>query len=807
MPQVFDGITILDFTWGMPGSLATMVLSDFGAEVIKVEPPGGDPFRDSPGAIQWNRGKKSIALDLKGADGREDIQRLARQADVVIESFRPGVTQRLGIDYETLSAGRPDLVYCSLTGFGTKGPYAHYKGYEGVVAAKSGRMMTFVKQNRPDGPNYAAVPNASYSAAVALLRGVIAALYVRDRTGLGQKVETSLLQAMTPYDLRDWVVWQMSVKDPQTYFEDPSLLHTRPITGFLAARTKDGRWIQLANTVERLFRTMLHALDMDHIYEDPRFQRLPAILDEHRDAYHEMVLERVQEKTLDEWMDIFLSPTVNVAAEPYMTSQEAMDHPQVVHNGHILDVEDPRLGRTRQLGPIVTMSETPGGPQGPAPDPGQHTDEVLGRLNGRAKATTHSSLPPPAYPLEGVTVLDLSAVINGPLACSLLAEMGARVIRIESPEGDLLRKVWSGLSVHRTMAGTEGLCLNLKSAEGQQILHKLVAKADILVHNMRPGAPERTGIGYEQLRQINPNMVYVYAGGYGSTGPYSHRPSMHPIPGAVCGGAMAQLGRDILPPPERDITIDEIMEVSRKLGRANDSTADQNSSMAISVGMLLGLYARERLGRAQYIEGTLLGGNAYANVEDFFWHQGKPQRLVPDAQGYGLNALYRLYPARNGWVFLACPLEEEWRALGTIIGRQDLLEDPRFSTRQSRERHDDALAQELEQVFATKDALEWEKLLTVADVACVKAEDRGMYQFYDDDPHVRENRFTTEVETPRLGTFWRHSPILRFSHSKSKVGPGPLKGEHTKAILQELGYSDAETSELKERRIIDWEEP
>ena len=240
MPQVFDGITILDFTWGMPGSLATMVLSDFGAEVIKVEPPGGDPFRDSPGAIQWNRGKKSIVLDLKSADGRENVQRLARQADVVIEGFRPGVTQRLGIDYETLSAGRPDLVYCSLTGFGTRGPYAHYKGYEGVVAAKSGRMMTFVKQNRRDGPNYAAVPNASYSAAVALLRGVIAALYVRDRTGLGQKVETSLLQAMTPYDLRDWVVWQMSVKDPQTYFEDPSLLHTRPITGFLAARTKDG---------------------------------------------------------------------------------------------------------------------------------------------------------------------------------------------------------------------------------------------------------------------------------------------------------------------------------------------------------------------------------------------------------------------------------------------------------------------------------------------------------------------------------------------------------------------------------------
>ena len=113
MAQVFDGITVLDFSRGMPGSIATMVMSDFGAEVIKVEPPGGDPFRDWPGSIQWNRGKKSVILDLKAAEGREKVRRLAQHADVVIENFRPGVTERLGIGYEELSATRPDLVYCS----------------------------------------------------------------------------------------------------------------------------------------------------------------------------------------------------------------------------------------------------------------------------------------------------------------------------------------------------------------------------------------------------------------------------------------------------------------------------------------------------------------------------------------------------------------------------------------------------------------------------------------------------------------------------------------------------------------------
>ena len=149
MAQVFDGITVLDFTSGRAGGVTTMVMSDFGAEVIKVEPPGGEKFRNSPGSIQWNRGKKSVVLDLKTREGRDDARELARRSDVVIENFRPGVAQRLGIDYATLRDGHPGLVYATLTGFGSQGPYAHYKGYDAVVAAKSGRMMMFAEQDPP----------------------------------------------------------------------------------------------------------------------------------------------------------------------------------------------------------------------------------------------------------------------------------------------------------------------------------------------------------------------------------------------------------------------------------------------------------------------------------------------------------------------------------------------------------------------------------------------------------------------------------------------------------------------------------
>ena len=676
-----------------------------------------------------------------------------------------------------------------------------------MVAAKSGRMMMFSSQNPRQGPNYVVTQGVCHASATALVRGITSALYVRERTGLGQHVETSMLQAVTTYDHVSWVHGQMVQNRPDEYPPDPSVGTGRGNpTGYLPARTRDGQWIQLGNVVERLFHSMMHSLDMDFIYEDPRLKNAPYLDREAVPVLERIMLEKVQQKTLDEWMAIFLSREGNAAAEPYLTSEQALDHPQIVHNGNVRNAEVPGIGAVRQLGPVVNMSGTPGEPQGPAPALGQHTDEVLSRLGNGAKTPHHDAKAAmPAHPLEGITLLDLGTVINGPLGCALVAELGARVIRIEAPGGDWGRQ---GLpfSAHRTMAGSECICLDLKEPEGQEIMGKLAAKADLLLHSMRPGAPERTGIGYEQLKEINPNLVYLYAGGYGSTGPYSHRPSMAPIAGAVSGGGVAQMGRDPFPPPGQPMSIDEIEAVAKQLKRANDGTADHSTAMVNAVGLVLGLYARERTGSAQYVESTMISANAYLNIDDFYWHEGKQPRPLPDRDGYGLHALYRLYQAKSGWVFLACPFDDEWASLCLAIDRPDLLQDPRFATSEAREKHDDALAEELSRLFATEDPMHWENLLAAADVACVKAEDRGMYYFFNDDPHVRENDILSRVEAPRFGEFWRYSPVVSFSETSGRAGPGPLKGQHTRPILRELGYSDDQISDLKARRVVDWEE-
>ena len=255
------------------------------------------------------------------------------------------------------------------------------------------------------------------------------------------------------------------------------------------------------------------------------------------------------------------------------------------------------------------------------------------------------------------------------------------------------------------------------------------------------------------------------------------------------------------------MSIEQIREVARRLGRSNETNPDPNSSMVISTGALLGLYARERFGESQYLLSTMLGANAYANADDFFSYEGKPPRGIPDGDGYGIHALYQLYETSKGWVFLACLFEEEWVSFCNAIDRKDLLEDLRFNTEDARMNNDKELVAELRKVFITISSYEWEERLTALDVACVQVEESGMFNFYSQDKHVLENNFIRPAETMRIGSYWRYSPVVEMSLTPTRVGSGPLRGQHTRSILGELGYSDQSIDELHEKMVVDWEDP
>ena len=811
------GLTVLDFSLGMPGALCTLVMADYGADVIKVEPPGGDPFRFQPAWISWNRGKKGIVLDLGTAEGREQAIQLAAGADVLVESFRPGDLDEWGLGYDALSQLHPGLIYCSITGFGQKGPLRRAKGYEGVVAAKAGRMLNLEGQPNRDGPVYSAVHTGSWHASQAAVRGILGALRVRDRCGRGQWVQTSIVQTLaSPHDNN---VGDGGLVNMQLRRRDPDRFPLRPrgrglsSIGYVPVRTNDGTWLQHANQRVPHIQGHLKAIGLGHLLEDERFARVPALNFENQELLRREILEQQLEKTADEWMEIYLQDG-NIAAEPYRTSVQAMDHPAVVSNGTVVTIDDPRVGPMRTLSPLVDLKDTPGEPSGPAPDVGQHNAEVLESL--RAQSVPASGGSPgvngadmPAHPLSGITVLDLATIQAGPYGAALLADLGARVIKVDATDRRLdegRRSTAQAMADARTYAGKEGIQIDLQTPEGKEIIHKLIAQADVLAHNFRLGVPERLQVDWETCRKINPRMIHVWMGTYGEHGEHARRPGAHPIPGAIMGGAMRQMGRGMPPPPEQELEIEEAVEATRWIMKSNWGP-DQNTSPVVATAVLLGLRAREATGQGQPVHVTMLNANAWTNADEYFDHANRPPIARPDEGIHGLHALYRLYRCREGWVFLGCLFQDEWEAFCRTVQREDLMADPRFSTPEARQANDDALVVELSAIFAERTAAQWEELLIEADVGCVQADEALEGDFYADHPHARANDLSVEVEHPHVGKYRRYGGLVEFSLTPGIYRTSIQIGQHTRPILRELGYDEGQIGDFGSRGIVQWADP
>jgi crotonobetainyl-CoA:carnitine CoA-transferase CaiB-like acyl-CoA transferase len=607
-----------------------------------------------------------------------------------------------------------------------------------------------------------------------------------------------------PFDLVELLLVEMIERSG---LEVPNLTTAggdMPTLNYHPVRTGDGRWIQCGNLLEHLLLAFLDATDLlGELLVDERFTAPPAAWDEATiDVARDRILLRMQERTAAEWMAIFRA-NGNVAAEEYLTTTEALHHPDIVGNGDIVTLDDPAHGPVRTIGPIAELTATPASIGRPAPRPGADTAAVLATLDDElaaAPAPAPAAAPAQGRPLEGITVVEFATIIAAPLGTAMLADLGARVIKVELIDGDPYRHlVAAGTPAAKTTAGKESICIDLKQDEGRRIARELAAHADVVVHNARPGVPERLGLGAAQLRADHPGLVWVSLTGYGPHSPGAARPATHPCAGAATGGAGYQSGGAVTAPCA---TLDDVREMSRRLVRANESNPDPCTAVVVAEAVVLALLARERFGVGQDVHVNMLTANMYANFDDALDYAGKPPRPAPDEELTGLRAGYRLYRTGEGWLFLAADSDDEWARCWQALDRPELAADPRFATAAARASHDDDLTATVADLLGKRPADAWEERLVAARVAGVRADASTPGPFFAHHAQVLANDMAPECTHTRFGTHRRWGPIVRVGGGTGAYGPGVLAGEHTDDLLAAVGHDAAAIAALRQARVV-----
>ncbi|MFJ8019388.1 CaiB/BaiF CoA transferase family protein [Streptomyces sp. NPDC096311] len=802
-----SGITAVDLSTTLPGAFATQFLADAGADVLMVEPPGGSPLRKLAGWPALARGKRSVVLDLDDATDRETLDGLLAGSDVLVTTMAPANSERLGLTAERLAEVNPRLVSTAITGWGSTGPWRDLKGYEGLVMAKVGYYHAKRLTTRRPGPGFVAVPYASWSAAHTALHGILAALLDREQSGQGQHVEADLVRGVATLDTWMWFTEMVSQRWPDAFvqvdtFDEDGRPLGQLVFPLLVGLTKDGRWLQFAQTHPRLFAAFLTELGLAQVMAEPRFRDFPEIAPELLEEFWELMLTRVSERTLAEWEEVFAT-NPNISAEPYRGGSEPLDHPQVVHDGRVVTVEDPELGRVRQ---VSTLLHTDAGPLTP-PRPAPRADEHGVQARALARSTQRSPAPaeqaPGGLPLAGVTVLELSLMFAAPYGATLLGDLGARVIKVESLEGDNIRRLnpFPEATGCKVTQGKESVAADITTEDGLRIVHELARRSDVVLQSFRSGVAERLGVDEAALKAVNPDLVYLNAPGYGTDGPYGSRPAYAPSI-AAAGGVVKT---DVQAAADGVRPLDEVKKAGVQLltaGTTASLQADGVSAQAVASGMLLGLLARRRGVRLDGLTATMIGSTTHILTDWNTDYAGRPDSPSVDAEGHGFGALYRLYRAADGWIFLAAPAAHEWAELTAALKPHvDLDADHRFASAQGRADHDDALAEVLAAVFATRAKDAWEAEMTAAGVGCVAAAEHAPELTLMSDEWFAAGYSTTAV-SPVFDEHRRLAPATRFSRSATKADGGCLCGEHTDAVLHEIGYDEARIADLRQRRVI-----
>lgn len=655
--SAYRGVRIADFTQGVAGPMACMLLGDFEAEIVKVEPPGGDRLKDHPGYPAWNRNKTVVTLDLSVPADLAQARDLARAADIAVFDHSPGGLEALGLDAASLRDGAPHLIHVWMPPYGTRGRWSRMPPRHSLLAATSG---------------------------IAFRQG-----------------------ASPSYRL-----YQCS----------------------------DGEWFFLATLFMPFFRKAIDALGLGAHWEVLVLN--PALaLD---------VLEEVfRSQPRRHWLGLLADAGVPCA--PVGNRNDWFAGEAVLHAGLRLEFDDPVRGRLAMPGPPARLSATPASVRslptaGPLPAWGPPQPRTIG--------------PGASRPLEGVRVLDMGSVIAGALAGAVLANLGAEVIKIESPEGDPFRS--DGGPFLTCNRGKRGLGIDLKQAGAKEMFFDLVRQSDVVLDNYRFGVRKRLGVDYEALRQINPRIISCSVNAYGDAGPRAPLPGFDPLLQAE-GGMMAAQG-GAAEPVLHTIAVNDV------------ATAG-----VVAFGIISALNARRRTGEGQEVITSLLAQSLTFQLGEVVTWEGRPPAPSGGIDCVGLSPVHRYYECQDGWLAVAAETVAEAEALLTVLGTQadpaDALTAP----------PEGPLAGRLAATLAGRPRAGALDALEAAGVPCAPCV-RG-YEAYDD-PWLAENDVFVAWRHPRLGEAVGVRSYADFNRTPGGFRhPVPDAGEHTRQVLAEFGLA------------------
>ena len=757
MSSTLDEITILDLSTGPAAALATMLLSDLGARVIRVVEPGAPDFREG-GFVIWDRGKECISLDLDQAGDK--FAELIAGTDILVEDFAPSSPRQELVARDRLAEINPRLINCSITAYGKQGPLKDEPPIEDLVLARMG-VLGGMPGFRP-APVHLVHPLPNVGSAVLACLGIASALLARERTGRGRSVETSLMAGALLYHPK--VVGENL--DRHTFQTHPS--GSAPF--YSLYECADGEWVQLGCVHGGFITAAAEVMGIGDVIKEPRFDggrggEAPEDEAELRDVLTRVIATRPRA----EWTEAFEAADVPFA--PVQWTEDGMADPQIIHNNMVVTLEDPAVGPVVQLGVPVALSETPGRVGGPRTAPVDADTVSLPPLDVDADAASSSEDDPP--PLDGVRILEITNLIAGPTGGRLLADLGADVIKLEPHTGDLSRPI-GRTYFYNLNFNKRSVSVDTSGPAGKEIVQRIAASADALLANLRPGATERMGIG----PAVSPNLIETHLTGYGFTGPYAKRPGIDPLASALMGLAWNQGGPQNAP-----------------VFPAQLASTDYTNGALGALGTVLAIFERQRHGTVQQVDGNLLNSAALLSSAWFSQYNGKPQRPLADKEQYGLSPFHRLFRLSDGWIYVVADSGEERSALCRVAG----IDGSEASlAEQAADLHpnETPLAAALADSFAGRKLAELRAELLASGIPSAEAQS-GDSELFLEDPHSLQNDLVAVTQHPKMGKLLVGWQTVKFGNTRMvEKHTTPLLGEQTDAVLRDIGYGEDEIQSL-----------